>query len=220
MEPAMENNKGQNNWDEDTSKRYLNYGRYFVPAREQQMRIMVDLLKGLPQPFAILKLCCGEGLLVELILGDIRGATVIGLDGSQVMLEKAHIRLRRFTGRYQLVKFDLADQSWRKLEQPVQAVVSSLAVHHLEGDGKQALFRDVNAMLSPGGAFIIADMVEPATVSGRNVAADAWDEVVRQRSLEQDASTAAMDFFQQEGWNTYRYLDRMTSTIPAICLTS
>ena len=86
-------------------------------------------------------------------------------------------------------------------------MVSSLAVHHLDGDGKQALFRDVYAMLSPGGAFIIADMIEPATVIGRNVAADAWDEVVRQRSLELDGSTTALDFFQQKGWNTYRYLD-------------
>jgi len=86
-------------------------------------------------------------------------------------------------------------------------VVSSLAVHHLDGDAKQVLDRDVYAMLSPGGAFIIVDMVEPATVSGRNVASDAWDEVVRQRSLELDGSIAALDFFQQAGWNTYRYLD-------------
>jgi len=37
-----------NHWDEETSKRYIDYGRYFVPAREQRMRIMVDLLKRLP----------------------------------------------------------------------------------------------------------------------------------------------------------------------------
>jgi tRNA (cmo5U34)-methyltransferase len=50
-------------------------------------------------------------------------------------------------------------------------------------------------------------MVDPATNPGRNVAADAWDEVVRQRSLELDGSTAGLDFFKREGWNTYRYLD-------------
>ncbi len=62
-------------------------------------------------------------------------------------------------------------------------------------------------MLAQGGAFIIADMVEPATNAGRNVAADAWDEVVRKRSLELDGSAAGFDFFLREGWNTYRYLD-------------
>jgi len=115
----MENYNGQNNWDEDTSERYLYYGSYFVPAREQQMHIMVGMLKGLPQLCAILELCCGEGLLVGLILGEIRGASVIGLNGSQVMLEKAHEKLRKFSGRYELGKFDLADHSWRKLKRPV-----------------------------------------------------------------------------------------------------
>ena len=62
-------------------------------------------------------------------------------------------------------------------------------------------------MLAEEGAFIIADMIEPVTDAGRRVAADAWDEVVRQRSLELDGSTAGMDFFLQEGWNTYRYPD-------------
>lgn len=37
-----------NHWHEETSKRYLDYGCYFVPAGEQQMHIMVDLLRGLP----------------------------------------------------------------------------------------------------------------------------------------------------------------------------
>ena len=66
---------------------------------------------------------------------------------------------------------------------------------------------DVYAMLAVGGVFVIADMIEPATAEGRDIAADALDEVVRQRSLELDGSTAGLDFFLQEGWNTYRYFD-------------
>lgn len=203
----MTNDNPQNPWDEETSKRYLDYGRYFVPAREQQMRIIVDLLKGLPQANLILELCCGEGLLAELLLDEIIDSSYWGMDGSAVMLEKAGERLARFGDRVRLTSFDLADRSWRRLEHPVQAVVSSLAIHHLDGEGKQLLFKDVYALLTQGGVFIIADMVDPATNPGRNVAADAWDEVVRQRSLELDGSTAGLDFFKREGWNTYRYLD-------------
>ncbi len=196
-----------NHWDEETSKRYLDYGKYFIPAREQQMRIMLDLLRGLPQPCTILELCCGEGLLAELILSELPGANYLGMDGSRVMLEKANERLASFAERYQLRQFELADRSWRKLEHPVQAVVSSLAIHHLDGAGKQMLFEDVYSLLAAGGVFITADMIEPATPVGRSVAADAWDEVVRQRSIELDSSTAGLDFFLGEGWNTYRYLD-------------
>lgn len=203
----MSTGDASNQWDEQLSRRYLDYGRYFVPQREQQMRLMVDLLQGIPQPCLVLELCCGEGLLAEMLLESLPGASVIGMDGSQVMLERAGERLSRFGNRFQPRSFDLADRSWRKPEQPIQAVLSSLAIHHLNGEGKQVLFQDVYAMLAQAGAFIVADMIEPATQPGRDVAADAWDEVVRQRSLELDGSTAGLDFFLREGWNTYRYLD-------------
>jgi len=203
----MCNDNPQSKWDEDTSRRFLDYGKYFVPQREKQMRILVDLLKGVPGQSTILELCCGDGLLAELILSQLPGAYVVGMDGSPMMLSKASERLDHYPGRYELKEFNLADLSWRRLSQPVQAVVSMLAIHHLDGAGKQALFQDMHSMLSPEGVFIVADMVEPASQPGKEVAADAWDEVVRQRSFELDGDTSGLDVFRHEGWNTYRYLD-------------
>ena len=203
----MQDENPPTKWDEETSQRFLDYGKYFVPQREEQMSIIVKLLEGLPQPSSILELCCGEGWLAELILKELPWTTILEMDGSQVMLGKARNRLKKYEGRYQLNKFDLADLSWRKLDQPLQAVVSMLAIHHLDGLGKQELFQAVHGMLSVGGAFIIADMVEPANPSGRGIAAEAWDEIVRQRALQLDGNTAGLDFFQREGWNTFRYLD-------------
>lgn len=203
----MSTGNPQNLWEEDTSKRYLVYGRYFVPEREEQMRIMVNLLKGISEPHQVLELCCGEGLLAEMVLEQLPQATYLGLDGSPLMLEQAGKKLSRFGNRVKLDSFNLASQSWRRLEEPVQAVVSALAIHHLDGEGKRLLFKDVYEMLVQGGAFIVADMVEPVKDAGRLVAADAWDQVVRKRSLELDGSAAGFDFFLREGWNTYRYRD-------------
>jgi SAM-dependent methyltransferase len=194
-------------WDEEISRQYLDYGRYFVPGREQQLSIMVELLKGLPQASQVLELCCGDGLLAEMLLDAYPEIDYWGLDGSALMLEQATKRLSRFGERVLLGRFDLADCAWRRIEKPVQAVVSSLAIHHLDGPEKQKLFRDVYDMLADGGAFIVADIVEPATSIGRNIAADNLDEAVRQRSIELDGSTAALDFFLKEGWNTYRFFD-------------
>ncbi len=194
-------------WDEEASRIYLDYGKYFIPDRQQQMHIMVQLLGGLPPPMRVLELCCGEGLLAEQILLVYPDIHYLGLDGSPLMLEKAGTNLGRFGERADLSSFELADPSWRTLTTPVQAVVSSLAIHHLDGKGKQNLFFDVFKMLTTGGVFIIADMVEPASQPGRMVAANAWDEQVRQRCIELDGNTAGLDFFLREHWNTYRFPD-------------
>ncbi len=47
---------------------------------------------------------------------------------------------------------------------PVDAVVSALAIHHLEHERKQALFREIRALLKPGGVFVNLDLV--TAVSG------------------------------------------------------
>jgi tRNA (cmo5U34)-methyltransferase len=46
-------------------------------------------------------------------------------------------------------------------EGPFDLVVSALAVHHLDGPGKQDLFRRIADVLTPGGAFVLADVVVP-----------------------------------------------------------
>jgi len=60
-------------------------------------------------------------------------------------------------------------------------------------------------MLTPHGVFVIADVIETAHPLGAEVAATAWDHTVEQRALALDANTAALEFFQRERWNMYRY---------------
>ena len=197
----------QNVWDEQLSQTFIDYGHYFVPERERQFQIIVDLLPRCEPPCTIIDLCCGEGLLAQAILEQRPTCSVLGLDGSDEMLRRAQERLLPFGNRFRAQHFDLFATSWRSVDPPVQAIVSSLAIHHLDGPQKQALFRDVNRMLAPGGVFVIADMVEPAHQLGRDVAAQAWDEAVRERALQLDGTLDRFLSFARMGWNTYRYLD-------------
>jgi tRNA (cmo5U34)-methyltransferase len=197
----------QTGWSEETSRIFIDYGHYFVPERDHQMRIVAALLSYLEGPCVILELCCGEGLLAEVLLDCFPTFTVHGLDGSVEMLQRARERLVRFGSRFQCSVFDLAGADWRKLEFPVHAVVSSMAIHHLTGPQKQELFSDVYQMLVNDGAFVIADIVEHTNEVGRRLAAETWDKVVRKRSVELDGHTKAFEFFEQEGWNTFGYLD-------------
>jgi tRNA (cmo5U34)-methyltransferase len=199
------NSEELNRWTEDSSRRFLDYGRYFVPEREHQMEIIRALIPAGQSPFQIVELCCGEGLLAEALLEAYPAASLLGLDGSREMLDRAGQRLARFGGRFQGRQFDLADRSWRPAIRSARAAVSSLAIHHLTGEGKLELFRDVFAMLAPGGAFVVADIVEFSSPAGLRLAAEEWDEAVCRRSLELDGDTAGFEQFQRLEWNMYRY---------------
>ncbi len=196
-------------WDEAASQTFVDQGRYFVPEREEQIAIITALVPPADEPFHIYELACGEGLLAEALLERFPSVTVHGLDGSSLMLRRAQTRLTRFRERFVPIPFRLEADEWRRPTLPLRAVVSSLAIHHLHGAGKQALFRDVFGMLAPDGVLVIADLVEPARAEGNAVAAEGWDEAVRGRALHLDGSLAAYERFQQLGWNLYRHPDPM-----------
>jgi tRNA (cmo5U34)-methyltransferase len=196
-----------NGWSEETSRTFIDYGRYIVPERDYQMQIIAALLSRLDDSNSILELCCGEGLLAEVLLNKFPSMTVHGFDGSRVMLHKAEERLAQFGDRFRSGIFDLASADWRKPEFAFDAVISSMAIHHLTGPQKQVLFMDVIQMLKPNGVFIIADVVEHPSEMGRLLAAETLDEVVKKRSLALDGNTSAFEFFDREGWNIFRYLD-------------
>jgi tRNA (cmo5U34)-methyltransferase len=204
---AFQDSNHQNNWGEEASRSFIDFGRYFVPDRGAQIETIAALIPQFEEPFTILDLACGEGLLSQALLERHPQCRLVGMDGSVEMLSRAAENLAGFGQRFQARQFDLFDRSWRSAKPPVQAVVSSLAIHHLEGDQKQVLFQDVFAMLSPGGVFIIADLVQPAHRLGWELAAQAWDEAVRRRSMQLDGNLDGFAIFEDRRWNLYRYFD-------------
>src|SRR5215207_7872160 len=167
------------NWSEDASQTFIDLGRYFVPEREEQIAAFVDLIPAHEQPFNILELCCGEGLLAGALLERFPDCTVYGFDGSPAMLDHARRQLAHYGGRFRTQLFDLADSSWRTQLWPVHAVVSSLTIHHLDGSEKQQLFHDMARLLAPSGVLLIADVIAPASRAGTELAANAWDAAVQ-----------------------------------------
>lgn len=196
-------------WNEETSQAFLDYGRYFVPERQTQIETLCRLIPDGPGPLQILELCCGEGLLAETVLERLPQAHLTGLDGSQAMLRQAEQRLARFGDRFSPGAFELADRDWRRPEEFYQAILSSLAIHHLDGPGKRQLYQDIYRMLSSGGVLLIADLILPASPVGLENAARFWDESVRLQALALDGRLDAFEFFDREGWNIFRHPDPM-----------
>ncbi len=189
-------------WDEHDSHDFIDLGRFFVPDREEQVAAVLDMIPD-PGDGLLVDLCCGEGLLSRALLERFPRARVLAMDLSPAMLEHARAALANYGERFTARQFDLADRSWRSFPEPVRAFVSSLAVHHLDGAGKRELFLDLAAALAPGGAVVIADLVKPATPASHQLAARAWDDAVRRRSLELAGHLGPYEKFRDERWNLY-----------------
>ncbi|MDQ6915680.1 MAG: class I SAM-dependent methyltransferase [Actinomycetota bacterium] len=104
-------------------------------------------------PTRILDLGAGTGLLARQAAAAHPGAELVLLDAAPAMLDQARAALG---DRAAYVAGDLTD----KLPAgPWDAVISALAIHHLEDAAKRDLFRRIHAALTPGGVFVNAEQV-------------------------------------------------------------
>jgi tRNA (cmo5U34)-methyltransferase len=137
-------------WDPET---YLENMLAEVPSYPDLQEHTAAAIKDVPAQ-TILELGIGTGETAKRVLAAHPGAQLTAIDSSEEMLERARrvvpgadLRLARLEDELPTGPFDL--------------VVSALAVHHLDGAGKQDLFRRIAAALSPGGTFVLADVVVP-----------------------------------------------------------
>jgi tRNA (cmo5U34)-methyltransferase len=118
----------------------------------------LDLLGGPPK--RILDLGAGTGLLSRKVAEAQPQAQLTLLDGSPNMLEQARATLG---DRAQYVVADLADPLPQPSEGRWCAIVSALAIHHLEHPEQAALYARIHDALAPGGIFVNAEQVEGAS---------------------------------------------------------
>ncbi|MBG6100654.1 class I SAM-dependent methyltransferase [Micromonospora vinacea] len=108
----------------------------------------------------VLDLGAGTGLLSLLLSAAVPGVRLTLVDGAPAMLARATDQLDARSVPHRTVHADLAD------ELPpgrYDAVVSALAIHHLDDAGKRALYRRAAAALAPGGVFVNAEQVAGPT---------------------------------------------------------
>lgn len=98
----------------------------------------------------ILDLGTGDGRLLALLRRDRPTVQGVGVDVSPVMLAAAR---ERFAGEdgVEIVDHDLTDPL--PALGTFDAVVSSMAIHHLEHERKRSLYAEVFDLLEPGGVF-------------------------------------------------------------------
>ena len=148
----------------------------------------------------ILDLGTGDGRLLALLQIDRHRMFGVGLDASELMLEAAR---ERFTTneRIDLVKHDLAEPL--PALGRFDAVVSSMAIHHLEHERKRTLYGEVFDLLEPGGLFANFEHVASPTERLHLAFFAAIDEPLEN----EDPSDRLLDVETQLGWLRARGYD-------------
>ncbi len=113
--------------------------------------------------FRFLDLGAGHGALAGFLLGRFPRAQAVVLDGSAEMLQRAEENLAHDAGRIIRRHASYATSGWWEGLPPLRAVVSSRSIHNVCPVERPVLdlYREIRALLPPGGAFINLDHVGP-----------------------------------------------------------
>ena len=122
----------------------------------------------------VLDLGAGTGLLSAVVAEAFPEAQIELLDASEPMLALAQERLGDAVSAVHV-----ADMAGALPEGPFDAVVSALAIHHLEHADKRALMGRVHAALRPGGVFANAEQVDAPTAELSALYTQRWAEDCR-----------------------------------------
>ncbi|MBX3069966.1 MAG: class I SAM-dependent methyltransferase [Thermomicrobiales bacterium] len=138
----------------------------YLPDREARFAMMLDICSDLlPASFLAIDLACGPGAISARLLHRFPGARAIAVDYDPVLLLMGESALGDQDGRLQWVSADLESADWHtslRIDQ-VDAVLSTTALHWLDEGSLRRLYRDLAALIRPGGIFLNGDnMAFPA----------------------------------------------------------
>jgi len=124
-------------------------------------RFMAELLPfGEDDAFTFADLGAGTGAAARAVLDRYPSSSAILADYSPQMMAEGRRELAAYEGRYRYVEIDLAGGRWpAALDRELEAIVSSLCVHHLPDDRKAGLFREIFDRLASGAWYLNYDPV-------------------------------------------------------------
>jgi tRNA (cmo5U34)-methyltransferase len=134
---------------------YLDLMRDEVPAYGRLQEAVAAASAGIAVT-RVLDLGTGTGETLAAVLARHRAAAAVGVDRSEAMLDAAQSRLRGFA-----VELRAAELRDPLPDGPFDLAVSALAIHHLAGPDKAALFARIAGVVRPGGRFVLGDVVIP-----------------------------------------------------------
>jgi tRNA (cmo5U34)-methyltransferase len=150
---------------------YTALRRRLVPGFDQFYGTAIDALRlpGVGPVRRVLDVGAGTGLLSAFVAEAFPDARLELLDGSEAMLGEAVQRLGDA-----VTAVHVQDMAAGLPAGPFDAIVSALAIHHLEDPDKRELFAEIHDRLRPGGVFVNAEQVAGPTAALEAVYLARW----------------------------------------------
>jgi tRNA (cmo5U34)-methyltransferase len=141
----------------------------------------------------VIDLGCGTGTVSLGVLNAFPNAQVTCLDLAENMIEMAKSKL----ARYPTVRFVVGD--FTSFDGEYDAVVSSLALHHLESDKeKEEFYYRIHARLGPRGVFYNGDVVLASSDLLQAIYMRQWRAFVRRTSSDEEIEDKWIAKYQAE----------------------
>lgn len=171
---------------------FKNLSRVRFPAALYDSALRRFLRRGafgsrLPPHARIADLGAGTGIMAAFVLGKYPDASCQLVDVSADMLEKARARFGA-NGAVEFLESDF--EGWKPERGLLDAVVSALAIHHVDDAQKRALFSKIFCALKDSGIFVNAEQVLCATQAERDAARADREAIIIKHFSEVDAAVA------------------------------
>jgi SAM-dependent methyltransferase len=170
----------------------------YIARREARFTALADAVEAgtaRPDPL-VLDLGCGPGSLAVRLLARLPRATVIAADADPVTLALGQAAYGKISG-LRFADADLREAGWQNrlglpAGRPVDAVVSTTALHWLDGPQLRALYTVLAGLLRPGGLFLDGDHLRRDEAA--SPALSALEDALEAREIRRQSAGPAEDW--------------------------
>ena len=149
-------------------------------------------------PLRILDLGAGTGILSACVAQAFPGASFDLMDAAPAMLERARERFADAPSRFRFCVGDFSLSPWPGGPGDFDAVVSAIAIHHVDDAAKREVLRRARTALRGGGVFVNADQVLGDTPETERYYREQWLRQVRALGARESDVAAALERMQED----------------------
>ena len=130
----------------------------------------------------VLDLGCGTGNISLEVKNRFPNGQITCVDLAENMINMAESKLSHYSD----IEFIRADFRNLDYQEEYDAVVSSLALHHLQREDQKSFYRRINRFLKEGGVFYNADIVLGSTPYLKETYLDKWVEFMLENHSQEE----------------------------------